>query len=82
MPVTDFRIKSLTFSGGQTMPLESGTLLLLVGPNNSGKSAALREIGTWLAAQNGVYSRLSSALSNSAESKLTVNSNTSDCRTT
>jgi ABC-type multidrug transport system ATPase subunit len=49
MPITDFRITALTFSGGQQIALEPGSLLLLVGPNNAGKSATLREIGTWLA---------------------------------
>ena len=44
-----FFIESLSFSGGQTVPLERGTTLLLVGPNNSGKSAALREVSSHLA---------------------------------
>ena len=33
----------------KTVPLEPGSLLLLVGPNNCGKSACLREIQTWFA---------------------------------
>ena len=49
MPISDFRIKSLVFSGGDEVQLAPGSLLLLVGPNNSGKSVAPREIGTWLA---------------------------------
>ena len=49
MAIKDFRIKSLVSSGGDTIQLSAGSLLLLVGPNNSGKSAALREIGSWLA---------------------------------
>jgi ABC-type transporter Mla maintaining outer membrane lipid asymmetry ATPase subunit MlaF len=48
MSVKDFRIKSLRFSGGEEVQLEPGSLLLLVGPNNSGKSVALREIEDWL----------------------------------
>ena len=49
MPLTDFKIKSLMFSGGQQIAVEPASLLLLVGPNNAGKSATLREVGTWLA---------------------------------
>ncbi len=37
-------IASITFSGGQEIPLDFGSVLILIGPNNSGKSRALREI--------------------------------------
>ncbi len=43
----DFRITSLIFSGGEKITLDPGDVLILVGPNNSGKSVCLREIGTW-----------------------------------
>ncbi len=49
MAFSEFRIKSLVFSGGDATQLSDVSLLLLVGPNNSGKSAALREIESWLA---------------------------------
>jgi energy-coupling factor transporter ATP-binding protein EcfA2 len=38
-----FRIESVTFSGGQTINVEDDAILVIVGPNNSGKSVALRE---------------------------------------
>lgn len=40
----EWGIESLTFSGGQTIPVEKSSLLVIVGPNNSGKSRALSEI--------------------------------------
>jgi len=46
MPLTDFRITSLRFSGGETITVEPGSVLILVGPNNSGKSLAIREIAS------------------------------------
>lgn len=39
-----WRLSSITFSGGEVVPIEPGSVLILVGPNNSGKSTALREI--------------------------------------
>ncbi|MEP6653432.1 MAG: AAA family ATPase [Myxococcales bacterium] len=39
-----FRLASIKFSGGQTVAIPAVGTLLLVGPNNSGKSRALREI--------------------------------------
>ena len=49
MARSEFRLLSLTTSGGDDIPLLAGSLVLLVGPNNSGKSAALREIADWFA---------------------------------
>jgi hypothetical protein len=37
-------ISSITFSGGEEVRLESGSVLILIGPNNGGKSRALRDI--------------------------------------
>lgn len=37
-------INSVTFSGGQEVPLDFGSVLILIGPNNGGKSRALRDI--------------------------------------
>jgi len=37
-------LTSITFSSGQIVKIEPGQKILLVGPNNSGKSQALREI--------------------------------------
>lgn len=38
------KFRSITFSGGQTITLEPDDIVVLVGPNNAGKSAALREL--------------------------------------
>ena len=38
--------ESITFSDGTTLPLESTDVVVLVGPNNTGKSVALRELET------------------------------------
>ena len=40
----EWGIGSITFSGGETISLESGSVLIIVGPNSSGKSTALRQI--------------------------------------
>ncbi|WP_158621385.1 ATP-dependent nuclease [Corallococcus aberystwythensis] len=37
-------IEQLTFSGGASIPLEPDSIVVIVGPNNAGKSATLREI--------------------------------------
>lgn len=37
-------IKSLTFSDGTTLQVADGEIIVLVGPNNAGKSAALKDI--------------------------------------
>jgi predicted ATPase len=39
-----WRITDIKFSDGNSIDLEAGSLLVIVGPNNSGKSTALREI--------------------------------------
>jgi ABC-type ATPase involved in cell division len=43
-----YSISSLTFSDGSTVDLSVDDIVVLVGPNNAGKSAALREIITLL----------------------------------
>ena len=40
----DYFIKSITFSGGDTIELSQGDTLVVVGPNNAGKSSVLREL--------------------------------------
>jgi hypothetical protein len=45
-------IKSITFSGGERVQLEPGSVLLVVGPNNVGKSRMLADLGTHLPAPN------------------------------
>jgi len=40
----EWRIDTLTFSSGDEIPIEPGSTLIIIGPNNSGKSKALREI--------------------------------------
>ena len=37
-------LRELTFSGGESVALEPDSIIVLVGPNNVGKSASLREI--------------------------------------
>ena len=41
-----YRIEKIDFSGGETIGLEAAGLLILVGPNNSGKSRLLRDVET------------------------------------
>lgn len=41
--------KSITFSDGTQLELEEDDIVVFVGPNNSGKSAALRELEAWVA---------------------------------
>lgn len=40
---------SITFSDGSVLSLEEDDIVVFVGPNNAGKSAALRELETWIA---------------------------------
>lgn len=40
-------LQRLTFSGGETIELEPDSIVVIVGPNNAGKSATLREIIAW-----------------------------------
>lgn len=40
--------ESITFSDGQTFTFEEDEIVVLVGPNNAGKSAALRELQQWI----------------------------------
>src|SRR4029078_210856 len=44
-------LESVTFNGSQTVDLPESGVLVLVAPNNTGKSAALREIHHHLTAQ-------------------------------
>jgi predicted ATP-dependent endonuclease of OLD family len=37
-------VESITFSAGQTISLNDSSILVIVGPNNAGKSSVLREI--------------------------------------
>ena len=41
--------ESITFSDGTTLALDDDDIVVLVGPNNAGKSAALRELEAWVA---------------------------------
>jgi hypothetical protein len=41
-------VSNIVFSGGKSVDLSRADLVLLVGPNNAGKSAALRAIFDWL----------------------------------
>lgn len=45
----EWGVESLTFSGGETVDVEKASMLIIVGPNNSGKSRALAEINSTLA---------------------------------
>ena len=41
--------KTITFSDGTILELENDDIVVFVGPNNAGKSAALRELNEWVA---------------------------------
>lgn len=41
--------ESITFSDGTTLSLDEDDIIVFVGPNNAGKSAALRELENWIA---------------------------------
>ncbi|KRA33223.1 hypothetical protein ASD68_09320 [Rhodanobacter sp. Root627] len=41
--------ETITFSDGTTLTLEGDDIVVFVGPNNAGKSAALRELEAWVA---------------------------------
>lgn len=55
----DFKVKSLTLKANtltpQTIPLESKKIIVFVGPNNAGKSTALKEIRRAALAEDGYY---------------------------
>lgn len=55
----DFKVKSLTLKPNtptpQTIPLESKKIIVFVGPNNAGKSTALKEIRRAALAEDGYY---------------------------
>jgi energy-coupling factor transporter ATP-binding protein EcfA2 len=40
--------ESITFSDGQTLAFDDDEIIVFVGPNNAGKSAALRELQNWI----------------------------------
>ncbi len=40
----EWGIESVLFSGGEMVPIEQASMLIIVGPNNSGKTTALAEI--------------------------------------
>lgn len=40
--------ETITFSDGQTLSFEPDEIVVFVGPNNAGKSAALRELQEWI----------------------------------
>lgn len=41
--------ENITFSDGQTLQFDDDEIVVLVGPNNAGKSACLRELQNWVA---------------------------------
>lgn len=41
--------ETITFSDGQTLSFDDDEIIVFVGPNNAGKSAALRELMQWVA---------------------------------
>ncbi|MBX3598549.1 MAG: AAA family ATPase [Rhizobiaceae bacterium] len=44
--------EEITFSDGTTLTLDDDDIVVFVGPNNAGKSAALRELEAWVARSN------------------------------
>lgn len=53
------KIKEIVFSGGQTLHLKENDKILIVGPNNSGKSQTLREIISTLESEHSIKQVLS-----------------------
>jgi predicted ATPase len=49
----EYKIVNLQFSGGETIEVEENSLLILIGPNNCGKSQALKEIHTSISSTDG-----------------------------
>lgn len=48
-------LQTITFSDGTTLSFDDDDIVVFVGPNNAGKSAALRELEAWIArSQEGV----------------------------
>lgn len=47
-------IKSVTFSGGQKLELDEGSIVIVVGPNNAGKSSLLHELSNWFINRSGL----------------------------
>lgn len=45
--------ESITFSDGTVLNFDDNDIVVFVGPNNAGKSAALRELEAWVARSNG-----------------------------
>jgi predicted ATP-binding protein involved in virulence len=41
-------VQHLKFSGGQAISLDDSSILVIVGPNNAGKSSVLREIRDYI----------------------------------
>jgi hypothetical protein len=47
-PRPKITFETVTFSGGQTLQFDDDEIIVFVGPNNAGKSAALRELQNWI----------------------------------
>lgn len=57
--------EEITFSDGTVLKLDRDEIIVLVGPNNAGKSAALREMESWVA-----HSRTGQVIKNAKLSKV------------
>lgn len=57
--------QTITFSDGTILTLDEDDIVVFVGPNNAGKSAALRELETWVA-----WSRSEAVIKNATMRKL------------
>ena len=53
MQTIDFKINSITFTNGIRLSIENGSIVVVVGPNNSGKTTILSEIRGKLTNPNG-----------------------------
>ena len=49
LPRPELCFETITFSDGVTLELDEDDIVVFVGPNNAGKSAALRELEGWVA---------------------------------
>jgi energy-coupling factor transporter ATP-binding protein EcfA2 len=50
-----WRINAIAFSGGEILPVEEASVLLIIGPNSSGKSAGLRDLQALLQGSSGPH---------------------------
>jgi len=68
-PRPSLTFQSVTFSDGSTIEFDDDDIVVFVGPNNAGKSAALREMEAYLGLNKGGFIVSSATLKKSGDSK-------------